>query len=95
MTRTQLSELTTLACTAAAALLPLNHDGIGADSHGGKLANPSETLARALDALEAAGRMAAQIRANGGASCEARGVPRKSAGAEAIARAWRRLPWVP
>ena len=63
MTRAQLSELTSLACTATAALLPLNHDGEGKDHHGGRLANPAETLARALDALEQAGALAGQIRA--------------------------------
>lgn len=64
MTRHQIHELTDLATQAAAALIPLSADGEGRDSHGGKLPSPAATLARALVALEQAGTLAAQIRAN-------------------------------
>ncbi|MBL9172515.1 MAG: hypothetical protein JNL10_03175 [Verrucomicrobiales bacterium] len=66
MTRSQLRQLTTLATTAAAGLLPLDHDPEGRDHHGGRIANPAQTLAGALDALEEAGRLAGQLRRNAG-----------------------------
>lgn len=64
MTSAQIRHLSDLATRAAAALIPIAADGIGADSHGGRLPDPAATLARALVALEEAGALAAQIREN-------------------------------
>lgn len=66
MTLPELRRLTTLTTQAAAALLPLASDGIGADSHGGRIQDPEAALARALDALIEAGGMAAHMRAKAG-----------------------------
>lgn len=62
MTRAQLRQLTTLATTAAAGLLPLDHDPEGRDHHGGRIANPAQTLGTSLDALEQAGALVAELR---------------------------------
>ena len=67
MTRAQLRQLTDLATTAAAGLLPLDHDPEGRDHHGGRIANPAKTLVASLDALEEAGALAARIRAEAAA----------------------------
>lgn len=63
----QIRTLSNLASKASAALIPLASDGVGADSHGGRIARPEEALGRALDALEQAGRLAGRIRADASA----------------------------
>lgn len=51
-----------------AGLLPLDHDHEGRDHHGGRIANPAQTLGTSMDALEEAGALAAELRRN----CDAR-----------------------
>lgn len=60
MTRSQLRRLYCLTTRASAALVPLNADGEGRDSHGGKIANPDAVLRDACAALVEAGRLAAE-----------------------------------
>jgi len=62
--------LASLTLTAGTVLVPLSSDGRGADSHGGAIQNPVEALDRALDALEAAGTLAARLRAAAGRCAE-------------------------
>ena len=58
--------LSDLASRATAVLIPLNVDGVGADSHGGRLPDPEGALEGALDALIEAGALAGRLRANAG-----------------------------
>lgn len=65
MTTTNLADirrLSDLVTVAGAALLPLAADGIGRDSHGGRIADPEAALSRALAALEEAGALATHLR---------------------------------
>lgn len=61
MNLNELRILSNLTTRAAAALLPLASDGCGADSHGGRIPDPTASLARALTALAEAGAMVARI----------------------------------
>lgn len=67
MTHADIRTLAQLATEAAAALIPLSADPAGRDSHGGNLLHTRpQIVARALTALEHAGRLAARLRLSTG-----------------------------